>query len=748
MLSDASLILCSMLLFQEATASFLFPQKSSFASVTAGAPRFPIHAFRYNKLNAASQDTNSQDTTTQNEKPLSDLDARVLRSLLEDEDLDLKSEENLRRVLEKGSTQKQESVKEEKKESEFSSTFLQTLSDKSFWNSVKVKFDEVIESASIYVQNRVERDAKLLASIGIFAVQRALKDTGRALPASGKTGVKMAETMRKALFQLSSNSSFVEYIPKDNFVLPPSKYSSSAQTNIYEELNTPMDEIRSVTKAIKDILSGKTVSENRGLRSVAAANAGRSAERQQKAYERRKETVLRREKEGLDRKVARATSGVSDAAWELKREMEIEGNEAGYRAKIVQQRLEGTFESLGLLNESSQRGLFRGIGNRLFGPSERKVDSAQLKSATDDGPSFIESDLDNSTTSENVLVTTNEFECERNRLIESLNTCLLYPGETWLTPMTMADFQNSQDEKQISIDELENVITTMVLSRNNIETTSDDDIYLSQEEILSELKSMKAAIDQIISLAACSAGLKASEALKNILLGLNSGDGFTLLTMLDDIELALEKQKRVTKEKQTSRMNTDLNTPQADDSKDFIKNDYFFINEVPAEESRTIDSYQNVEVSVVTEDMEPATRNSNGVRNKILSDAEIISSSQLFVDDNELLDPNEDGISYSEVEVLTDDDELFEEVFLNSAKDDSVSSFAETTSNPSPLVTITLRALDVILFIVEKSITIGIPGIITATARFAERTEEINRNGLGKMGWKKINNLCSAKKRY
>lgn len=619
------------------------------------------------------------------------------------------------------------------------------MSDKSFWNSVKVKFDEVIESASIYVQNRVERDAKLLASIGVFAIQRALKDTGRALPASGKTGRKMAETMRKALFQLSSNSSFVEYIPKDNVVLPPSKYSSSAQTNIYEELNTPMDEIRSVTKAIKDILSGKTVSESRGLRSVAAANAGRSAERQQKAYERRKETVLKREKEGLDRKVARATSGISDAAWELKREMEIEGNEAGYRAKVAQRRLEGTFESLGILSESSQGNLFREIGNRLFG-SSKKVDLAQLKSATDDGQSLNESKLDEFTDSQNVLVTANELECERNRLIESLNTCLLYPGETWLTPTTMADFQNSQDEKQISIGELEKVITTMVLSRNNIEASTDEDISLSQEEILSELKSMKTAIDQIISLAACSAGFKASESLRSILLGLNTADGLTLLTILDDIELTLETQKRVTKEKKATRIKQDLNAPQVDENKDFPKNDYFFINEV-LEESEVVDSYQNVEVSVVAEDKDPVTRK-NDVRKKILSDAEIISSSQLFVNNTESLDPIEDDISYSEVEVLIDDDDLIEdEVLLNSAKDDSV-SFTETTSNPSPFVTITLRALDVILFILEKSITIGIPSIITATTRFSERREEINRNGLGRVGWKKINNICSAKKRY
>lgn len=126
MLLNESLILWCMLLFQEATTSFLFPQKSSFTPLIAGAPRFPTHEFRCNTLNSVSQDTtDSQDATTQEEKPLSDLDARVLRSLLEDQNLDLKSEENLRRVLEKGSTQKQANPNEEKKDSEFSSTLFQ-----------------------------------------------------------------------------------------------------------------------------------------------------------------------------------------------------------------------------------------------------------------------------------------------------------------------------------------------------------------------------------------------------------------------------------------------------------------------------------------------------------------------------------------------------------------------------------------------------------------------------------------------
>lgn len=125
MLSNETLILWSMLLFQEASTSFLFPQKTSLAPLTSGAPLFSIHKCRCNTLNAVSQDVNSEESETLNEKPLSDLDARVLRSLLEDKNLDLKSEENLRRVLEKGSTQKQETYKEEKKESDFSSTLFQ-----------------------------------------------------------------------------------------------------------------------------------------------------------------------------------------------------------------------------------------------------------------------------------------------------------------------------------------------------------------------------------------------------------------------------------------------------------------------------------------------------------------------------------------------------------------------------------------------------------------------------------------------
>ena len=312
-------------------------------------------------------------------EPLSDVDERVLQSLLEDENLDLKSEENLKKMLESGVKKKDKSAgnKVDEGNSEFSSTFFKTLNDNELWNSIKAKADSMVESAKIYVQNKVERDAQLLASIGVFAWERAIKDSKRALPSKGKSGAGMAKTMRDSLFMLTNNSSFVQYIPEDNFILPPSKYSQGVETSVFEELNTPMDEIKSVTQSIRDILKGKTVSQDRGLRSVASAGSSKNDERQKMAYERKKETVLKREKEGVNTKVMRATGSLTDGIAELKREMEVEGNDAGYRAKNAQQQLKGTLENAGLLGSGADK-TFRGIGERLFGSQSASSSSPSI----------------------------------------------------------------------------------------------------------------------------------------------------------------------------------------------------------------------------------------------------------------------------------------------------------------------------------------------------------------------------------
>ncbi len=211
----------------------------------------PLQLVSDDKPSAGETKTESKDEKLEK---LSDLDARVLQSLLQDENLDLKSEQNLKKMLERGvkrketpnntSTNSDTNAQSSEKDSEFSSTFFKVVNDNELWNSFVAKGNEFVESAKIYLQNRIERDAKLLASIGVFAWQRAIKDAGRALPSAGKSGAAMAKKMRDSLFLLSNNSSFVEYEFKDSFILPPSKYSKGVETSVFEELNTPMDEIK------------------------------------------------------------------------------------------------------------------------------------------------------------------------------------------------------------------------------------------------------------------------------------------------------------------------------------------------------------------------------------------------------------------------------------------------------------------------------------------------------------------------
>ena len=113
------------------------------------------------------------------------------------------------------------------------------------------------------------------------------------------------------------------------------------------------DEIKAVAGSIKEILAGgggeggagdrpDAATRRRGLRSVArgGTSVSRSAERQKRAYKRRRETVLAREKEGVDRKIRRGVEGVSDAAAEIRREMSVEGNRAGYRAEATAKAIE------------------------------------------------------------------------------------------------------------------------------------------------------------------------------------------------------------------------------------------------------------------------------------------------------------------------------------------------------------------------------------------------------------------------
>ena len=47
---------------------------------------------------------------------------------------------------------------------------MKAISEKAFWNSVRAKANEIIESVSIYIKNRIERDSRTLAAVGTFTL--------------------------------------------------------------------------------------------------------------------------------------------------------------------------------------------------------------------------------------------------------------------------------------------------------------------------------------------------------------------------------------------------------------------------------------------------------------------------------------------------------------------------------------------------------------------------------------------------
>jgi hypothetical protein len=64
------------------------------------------------------------------------------------------------------------------------------------------------------------------------------------------------------------------------------------------------------------------------------------------------------------------------------------------------------------------------------------------------------------------------------------------------------------------------------------------------------------------------------------------------------------------------------------------------------------------------------------------------------------------------------------------------------------LVQVTLRSLDVLFFVVEKTLTVGIPKIIETSQTVSSRLDEVNRSGMGTKGWQNIRNTVTGSRRY
>mmetsp|Transcript_7239 Transcript_7239/g.10225 ORF Transcript_7239/g.10225 Transcript_7239/m.10225 type:complete len:847 (+) Transcript_7239:45-2585(+) len=760
------------------------------------------------------------------EEGLSDLDARVLQSMLAEDKLDLNTEENLKKLLDRGVAPKRPESAPKKKDketdSEFSSTIFQTLTDNQLFTSLKAKATEILDSARIYVSNRVERDAKLLASVGIFAWERAVKDVARALPASGTSGAAVGRAVRRAARQLSNSSSFDEMqaVLREQEAEEAKRRLEEGELNLYEELNTPMDEIKSVTRSIRDILSGNALPStssrtigsfdnndddggvggilgsfsvsskpsmaNRGLRSVAPAGQASLKERQQRAYQRKKSTVLNKQKEGFSPKLGRAAGSLVDTAWEMKQELKTETSKPGYRTEGVRNFIEAaaveTQRSIKAAEEKQKRLL--GRDNKKLEPfipppetpdtlPDWAVSAEPTVSARERAEQFGK-ELTEEVAKEALLE-------ERERVIDSMKLCLGNPEECWLMPDVLTDPSSASDSVIIDDNALRETVTAMICARDDLE--ADDKAILenkSVDEIVEDLKRMKSSVDMITSLAAAAAGDKAAASLSDILYGRREGEeDQALLLNLDDIDTIFAPDPDLFMadfvepeviEQRTSPLQQPPNVEQGADIKakawfaDVVDNIPFVDTEVDdvvvtveasspdvvvdgvfPEVMKTVSSNPTVtEVEVEVTPKQPYARN-------IIAEDAVVSSveksaQQVSV---EVVGDTDDGFrTTTEVEVVSDTD--FDKAVGEVKSADAVGDEEdEVEESPPPLpIIILLRTLDVVFFLLEKILTVGLPGLFEVGGVASKRIAESNKGGLGSVGWKRIENTQDGSKRY
>jgi hypothetical protein len=391
--------------------------------------------------------------------------------------------------------------------------------------ALKRKGSDLIESAGIYIMNRIERDTKLALSVGLFAWERAVRDAGRALPASGQSGAAVGRAMRKAVRQLGSSSSFDEMQALERE--QQQKRRLEDVENLYEEFNTPMDEIRSVTQSIRDILSGDSTSSSassgvRRLRTVSAAGLGtKNAERQRRAFNRRKKTKLRQEKEFLN--VGRTAGSLIDTGFELKRELRAESSLPGYRSEKARKAIAAGAAQTARVLEAAKRD---GWSRALFGTAEVRDETIrEMVGSTD-----IE-EVESVATDETI----SQLLEEEYLIVDRIQLCIDDPAETWLTPESLME-----NEYEIDDDSLREVVTAMICARDDLEvdgerTAVNEDLTL--EEMIDRMRVVKNTVDMIVSLAASSVSFTAGENLRNVLYGpeARDGKGVSLLN-LDEIE--------------------------------------------------------------------------------------------------------------------------------------------------------------------------------------------------------------------
>lgn len=663
----------------------------------------------------ANADTSKEETLS--ESDLDDVDARVLRIMLQEKKLDLETEEDVRKLLERGTVKTvpkrtQTAEKKVPEESEFSSKILQTLADTKLWKKVSAQAADAVASVGIWVSNKVEQDVKVLAALGVFAWDRAVRDVARALPA--------ANAQAKKILILTNSSSFIASPPP----------TPEGLRNVMEDMKRPVDEIKSVSREILGILSGErtavtasAANSRRGLRTAAPAGVANSAERQRRAYEQRRKL----DKQQKD--VTKIGGSVVDTVWELRRELKAETNAPGYKTVPIRNAIEAgvavTGNVLRGVREEARLAAAKRKELRLreareettddhdnIAPGEtdfyRRAEYIDTPASTDFKPLDVTGAFDarvverteqTRTDPEQEKILLAELKTERARIFDRLTKCIDDPAVSWLTPTVIDRLENLDF---FSGPGMQDSLTKMILLRDEMENRANDETVTSLERSVDELLDIRAAIDYLCTITALEVSdVIATQMRTELLEHGQSGEEIPLILRLEEAVASVLTAKATIKEPEIE-MEARIVTPEIFD----VIPDAVFVDVIP--------------------------------------DAFVMDTqSGYYVDEG--IDAAGAGLM---AEIVTDDD-FDNAVGAAKAAFDGSGVYEESEKKENNiLMQATLRSLDVVLFIVERALTVGVPSTVMALKTAMTRVEEVNRNGKGSVGWKQLGNLADTKGRY
>jgi hypothetical protein len=745
------------------------------------------------------------------ESSLSDVDARVLRSLLQEKKLSLDTEEDVRKLLERGtvktaprpfsSTNTDRSSS--KDESNYSSQVLQTLADTKLWRKLSTRAAELAESVGIWVTNKVEQDVKVLAALGFFAWDRAVRDVARALPATASTS-----TSSRRPWALSNSTSFRE----TELTTAEDSSEGARRRRILEQMNQPVDEIQSISREIWSILkseptstatSTSTTEQRRGLRTVAPAGSANAAERQRRAYQRQRQKV--QAQQNIPGQVLSSGTKLVDTAWELQRELQAETNVPGYKTEPVRTALAAgvtaTVQALQSVPEQARLAAQARRAARLASAAESTLPSNVASSRTNavessstatlptDMPRTVE-EKEHDSTMDSYASSYSQWQAGASnrrspaRVVEEgdffIETTMSSNSQS--TPAPALEASESLHQEQLSLLVLLQAERYRMMERltrciddptaawltpdvvDSLPNQNLDDLFLGpgMQTTLTQLMRLRDDVLQQIASASSSASTEQDgdsatwEELEQL--------GAALVSIRARIEVICDRTSTKVSDVISKQLRYELLENRGGDGSvgplSFSADSADGIYEIPLilRVENVLAQFQasSGKASRRVAIVEPVASGYNATPEifDVIPDA-------LFVDvipDAFAMDTN--SASYTaETEMDATGAGLLAEIVTDDDFDSAVGAAKVAFSNTDPEVDASkeepnivtqaaLRSLDVAFFLLERVLIVGIPSTVRTISTAATRVEEVNRNGQGYVGWKQLNNLADTKGRY